>query len=260
MKLVTLKYSFIVLFIFCSVITSQGQTMLNGYKITMEMTADEKGDVAMNITYKYNAALWDMVKQNHGSDPSVLKNMWMRQFPKYELTNFSFPNADMDQTITSKFTVLGMMKVDAHGKWVAEFDQKDPNVTKLTDNSFLLVDQATANTLKINLPASASNAKVEKDSFEKAILTYTSPVNGGMMGNIIKWLGFLVAAGGVFLFFKNRGSLNTVFMKDASHKKIDYHEAKKIAEAVVINTTSKEPLKENVKANKATDERESNHE
>jgi hypothetical protein len=241
-------------------IKTMAQDMAKGYKVNMEMNTDEKGDVAVNITAKYNAALWDAIKQNHGSDPSVLKNMWKKQFPKYQLAEFSFPNADIDQTITSKFTILGMLKVDGNGKWVAELDQKDPNITRLTDNSFLLVDEATASTLKINLPKSASDAKVEKDSFGKAILTYTAPVSGGLLGNIIKWLGFLVAAGGIFLFFKNRGSLNTIFVKEASHKKIDYNESKKIAEAVVINTTVKEPVKESAKVNNLNDDLESNHE
>src|SRR5882724_11594098 len=163
MKFVTLKYCTALLFIFCSGIKSQAQEMPKGYKVNMEMDADEKGDVALNITAKYNASLWDAIKQNHGSDPSVLKNIWKKQFPKYQLTEFSFPNADIDQTITSKFRILGMLKVDGKGKWVAELDQKDPNITKITDNSFLLVDEATALTLKINLPKSASDAKVEKD-------------------------------------------------------------------------------------------------
>jgi len=150
--------------------------------------------------------------------------------------------------------------VDSKGKWVAALDQKDPNITKITDNQFLLVDDATALTMKISLPSSATGTKIEKDAFGKAILTYTAPVSGGMMGNIIKYLGFLVAAGGIFLFVKNRGTLNTIFVKDASHKKIGFHESKKIAEAVVINTAAKESLKENVKAGKFNDDLESNHE
>lgn len=218
--------------------------MAKGYKVNMEMSIDEKGDAAITITAKYNAQLWDAIKQNHGSDPSVLKNIWKKQFPKYQLTEFSFPNADIDQTITSKFKILGMLKVDANGKWVAELDSKDPNITKLTESSFMLIDETTSLNLKINLPSSASDAKVEKDSFGKAQLTYNAPVSGGGAGNIIKYLGFLVAAGGIFLFFKG-GGLKTMVVSDPKTKKIDYHQTKKIDDAVVINTPAKETVRSN---------------
>lgn len=244
MKFATYKYCLSIFLICCCSIHIQGQTMPKGYKINMEMTADEKGDASIIITAKYNAQLWDAIKQNHGSDPSVLKNIWKKQFPKYQLTEFSFPNADIDQTITSKFKILGMLKVDADGKWVAELDQKDPNITKLTENSFMLIDEATALNLKINLPASASDAKVEKDSFGKAVLTYNAPVSGGGIGNIIKYLGFLVAAGGIFLFFKG-GGMKTIVVSDQKTKKIEYPQTKKIDDAVVINTPAKEHVKSN---------------
>jgi hypothetical protein len=260
MKFIKSTYCAVLFFLLCPALQMHAQEMPKGYKVNMELNIDEKGDVGIVITAKYNAQFWDAIKQNHGSDPSVLKNIWKKQFPKYQLTEFSFPNADMDQTIVSKFKLLGMMDVDSKGKWIAALDQKDPNITKINDNQFLLVDEATALTMKINLPSSATGTKIEKDAFGKAILTYTAPVSGGMMGNIIKYLGFLVAAGGILLFFKNRGNLNTIFVKDASHKKIDFHEARKIAEAVVINTTAKEPLKEKVKVDKINDDLESNHE
>jgi len=259
MKFIRSKYCAMFLLL-CMALYSHAQEMPKGYKVGMEINIDEKGDANIVITAKYNAQFWDAIKANHGTDPSVQKNIWKKQFPKYQLTDFSFPNADMEQTIISKFKLLGMMDVDAKGKWVAALDQKDPNITKINDNQFLLVDDATALTMKINLPSSATGTKIEKDAFGKAILTYTAPVSGGMMGNIIKYLGFLVAAGGIFLFVKNRGSLNTIFVKDAGHKKVDYHEARKIAEAVVINTSAKEPLKENAKVNKVNDSLESDHE
>ena len=242
MKVLKLKYYFIAVFICCFGATAQAQD--KGYKINMEMTVDEKGDAALDVSIKYNAQLWDVIKQNHNADASVLKNTWKRQFPKYQLTEFDIKNNEMEKTVISKFKILGMMKLDDNGKWIASLDQKDPNITKISDNQFLLVDEATAMTLKLNLPKGASNAKIEKDTFGKSNLTYTAPVSGGGAGNIIKYLGFLVAAGGIFLFFKG-GGLKTVVVSDPKNKKIEYHDTKKIDEAVVINTPAKEHVKSN---------------
>jgi hypothetical protein len=214
-----------------------------GYKETLDMTADEKGDITVTSSIKYNAQTWDIAKQRHATDKSVLRNRIIRQFPKYKLTEFDISNDEMETTSKIKFKILGSLKADANGKWVAELDSKNPNITKISDNQFLLVDEGSAQTSKIILPSSATGAKIETDTFGKAILTYTAPVSGGGIGNIIKYLGFLVAAGGIFLFFKNRGSLNTIFVKDSNPKKIKYPETKHIDDAVVINTAAKEPIK-----------------
>lgn len=244
MKFVTLKYYLLLLLTFFGVTKGFAQETSKPFKVNMEMATDEKGDVVVTINVKYNAATWEELKQNHGTDASIIKNVWKREFPKYELTDFNISNVDIDRTTISKFKILGMLKVDENGKWQADLDQKDPDITKVSDNQFLLVDGSSGQTLKIFLPSSSSDAKVEKDSFGKAILTYTAPASGGGIGNIIKYLGFLVAAGGIFLFFKNNG-LNTVFVKDKTPKKIDYRQTKNIDDAVVINTRTKEPVKSN---------------
>ena len=242
MKVLKLKYYLFALFIVCFYTAVQAQD--KGFKINMEMTVDEKGDAALDVSIKYNAQLWDVIKQNHNADASVLKNTWKRQFPKYQLTEFDIKNNEMEKTVISKFKILGMMKLDDNGKWIASLDQKDPNITKISDNQFLLVDEATAMTLKINLPKSASGAKIEKDTFGKSNLTYSAPVSGGGAGTIIKYLGFLVAAGGIFLFFKG-GGLKTMVVSDPKNKKIGYHDTKKIDDAMVINTPAKEHVQSN---------------
>jgi hypothetical protein len=242
MKITNLKYFIASFIIFCSFITCIAQELPKGYKTTMEMNTDEKGDIAVNSTTKYNAQFWDYVKQTKGIEPSVLKNALKRQFPKYQLTDFEIKSDEMERTSTVKFIIHGLLKLDANGKWIADLETKNPDITKVSDNQFLLVDETTAQTLKINLPKSASGAKVEKDSFGKAILTYTAPIGGGGFGNILKYFGFLLAAGGVFLFFKNR-KLNTITVNDPKHQKINYQQTKQIDDAVVINQNIKENVK-----------------
>jgi hypothetical protein len=219
------------------------QELPKGYKITMDMTVDEKGDVVVSSVTQYNAAYWENVKATKALEPSIMKNTVKRQFPKYQITDFEIDSKtkESDRISTMKFKILGSLKLDDNGKWIAELDTKSPDITKVSDTKFLLIDEASAQKITINLPASASGAKTEKDGFGKYNLTYTAPVSGGGTGNIIKWLGFLVAAGGIFLFFKSRG-LNTVFVKNTQQQKINYKNTKEIDEAVIVNN----PLKENI--------------
>ncbi|MBS1511940.1 MAG: hypothetical protein JST86_13920 [Bacteroidetes bacterium] len=246
MKIPALKYYLFAAALVFSGMQVTAQENSKPYKMTLELAADEKGDAAMTVTVKYNASLWDDLKTTHGVDPSVLKNQWKRAYPKYELTDFNISTVDQDRTSISKFKIQGFLKVNENGKWVAELDQKDPDITKITDNQFLLVDQDLGQSMKIMLPSSASNAKVDKDNFGKSILTYDAPVAGGGLSKIIMYLGIAVAAFGGFLFFMNsRGGLKTVMVKDAPNKKIDYHEPKKIDDAVVINTPTSAPAHSN---------------
>jgi hypothetical protein len=239
MKRQNSKY-YILAFALCFlVITGISQELPKGYKVTMEMNADEKGDIVVNATTKYNAQYWDYVKQIKGIEPSVMKNNLKKQFPKYQLTDFDIKSDDMERTSNVKFKILGSLKLKGNGKWVADLETKNPDITKVSGNQFLLVDEATAQTIKIILPGSASGAKIEKDAFGKAILTYTAPVSGGGFGNILKYLGFLVAAGGVFLFFKNRKS-NTAVITNPAHQKIDYRQTRQIDDAVVVGQSGKE--------------------
>jgi hypothetical protein len=239
MKFIHLKYHLIALF---AIVCINSHAQDKGYKETIEMNADEKGDVTVISNIKYNAATWDYVKQRHGTDPSVLKNVFKKAFPKYQLTDFDIKNDDMERISTIKFKILGSLKLDAKGKWIAELDSKNPDITKISETQFLLVNEGNAQTLKINLPSSASGAKIEKDSFGKAVLTYNAPVSGGLFGNIIKYLGFLVIAGGGFLFYKSM-TAKTKMIPHTGNQKIDYNKQKHIDDAVVINTVVKENVK-----------------
>ncbi len=229
--------AYIIISAICLLYATKGHTQEKGYKETMEMTAMENGDINVSSKIKFNASTWEMVKQRRSIEPSVLKNELKKRFPKYVLEGFDIKNDDMEQTTNIKFKILGLLKLDEDGKWKAELDTKNPDITKVTETKYIMVDEGSAQTSTIILPSSASNSKIEKDAFGKASLTYTAPVSGGGMGNIIKYLGFLVAAGGLFLFFKNRGALKTIVVNNPANKKINYNTVKNIDDAVVVNPT-----------------------
>jgi hypothetical protein len=244
MKKANFKYHIIFLLLLGVFSKNAAQDLPKGYKINMEMNVDEKGDVAVIINVKYNAQFWDQVKQNRGNDASVVKNTWKKQFPKYHLTEFDIKSDDMERTSISKFKILGLLNLDENGKWIADLDTKNPDITKVSERQFLLIDEATAQTVKINLPESVSNAKVEKDNFGKAVLTYTAPVSSGG-GNIIKYAGILSILAGGFLFFRNR-SLKTIVVNSPRNEKIDFRTTRHIDEAIVMPPTPKEDSKPSV--------------
>lgn len=179
---------------------SQAQDMQNGFKTTIDMRIDSKGSTVCEYGTKYNAAYWDNFLRTVGSNTSILKNMIIRMFPKYVLSDFTYTQDPNSRSNKVTFKIDGMMTINKNGKWMADLEQKDPDITKISDAEFLLLQEGT--TLKIHLPEGTSGAKIEKDSFGKAMLTY--PANeGGLLGKILLFAGIAIMALGGFLLYRN---------------------------------------------------------
>ena len=183
--------------------TSSAQIGEKGYKTTFDMTMDKSGTVICEVTNKYNAAFWDNWTKYVGTNTSIINNGLRQLFPKYHLSDFKHSQDANERSNTVKFKIDGMMNVNKSGKWEAELDQKDPNITKVSNTEWLLVDGGE--TMKIHLPSGTKNSKVEKNSFGKAMLTYPVSTGGGMNA-ILKYGGILIALAGVGLFIRNKMS------------------------------------------------------
>jgi hypothetical protein len=169
-------------------------------KTNLQITADEVGDAVCEMQNKYTAAAWDIFTRTVGTNTSILKNEIIKVFPKNELTNFEYSQDSDDRTNTVKFKVLGLMQIDKNGNWTADLDKKNPDITKVSETTFLLIENG--NTLKINLPSGTSGAKITKDSLGEAYITY--PANeGGGKGMIFMGLGVLVMGLGGFMLYRN---------------------------------------------------------
>jgi len=205
-----LKKCFFILLLtcICTYPVSAQEEDAQGFKIYMDLVANDKGEVIVDMKVKYNALYWDTYKRTSANNPSIIKNGLIKAFVKYSLTNFNVRNDEMERTYYATFTILGLLKLDEKGKWIAELDTKDPDITKISETQFILVDEDYAKSYKVTLPASATNSKIEKDAFGKAFLTYYAPVSSSG-GNILKYGGILLVAAGIFIFFRNRYTKKT---------------------------------------------------
>jgi len=133
-------------------------------KTTIEVVVDDVGSGVLSVSSKYNAQWWDMLKQMGATSASVIKNQFKKAFPKQELTDFDIKQDDMERSVSAKFKVLGMVEMNQKGKWFADLstpENKEANITKLSDQQFLMIDEDNGQTMKIILPSSASDAKIE---------------------------------------------------------------------------------------------------
>jgi hypothetical protein len=210
MKYTISKLFFASLASFILTFSAVAQEEVKGLKQLFDITIDELGNATVAVSMKLNASQWDAFKRNVGNNTSNLKRGMEDALPKYFLTNFNYSEEQMNRTYTMKFDVKGLVKNDKNGKWTAELDTKDPDVTKLGDREFVITQDLSSDgmllqqTQKIHLPSRASSAKIEKDSFGKAILTYT--IGTPLKHTIITVLGIILILGGGFFFYKNQST------------------------------------------------------
>lgn len=183
------------------------QQEVKGIKQIFDFHVDDLGNAMIEVSMKLNASQWDMFKRNIGNNTSILKREIEKALPKYYLSDFNYSEDAMARSYTLKFKALGLASINSAGRWESKLETKDPDITKLSDREFVVNTDVMTNgmliqqTQKIHLPESASDAKIEKDSFGKAIMTYSSGENTMSKASTIG--GILLILAGVVLFYFN---------------------------------------------------------
>lgn len=177
---------------------------------------DKLGNAKLEVDQKMNATQWEYFKQAAiYNDPSITKRDLERSMSIYDVQDFKRDVDDVNRTVKLGVTVNGYARYNGNGQWVLKIDSKDPQVTKLTDNSYMI----TGNTLlgaglvqqiyKIYFPSTASDVKQTTDEFGKAIFTYNS---GNGFTSYLKWnniTGFILLLIAVYFVIKPSGKRPT---------------------------------------------------
>jgi hypothetical protein len=173
-------------------------------KVNLEFTLDEFGNGKVLFSQKMNASQWDNFKRVMGSNQSLLKRELERALPGYFLSGFEYKEDAMERSYSLSFNAYGLSTVNSAGKWVIDLDAKNPDVTKISDNSFMMISESSnggqlvQTTQKLIFPESASNIKQEKNSFGKAIFTFDMS-GSSATGNAMQYGGIGLMVLAVFL-------------------------------------------------------------
>lgn len=171
------------------------------FKINLEFSLDEYGNGKVVYSTKMNASQWDNFKRSTGNNQSLLKRELERALPGYFLSGFDYKEDAMNRSYSLSFNAAGVATINNSGKWVVDLDSKNPDVTKVSDNVYMMISESSAGgqliqtTQKLIFPESASNIKEEKNSFGKAIFTFDMG-GASKMGNAMQYggIGLMVLA------------------------------------------------------------------
>lgn len=155
-----------------------GQLVFAQNSQNIEMNIDPLGNADLKISMKMNAQQWQMWNTNFGNNPAALKREMERAMPSYFLGDFKLEKDDMARSFEFTLKAFGVCKIDKRGKWSINTEQKDANLTELTDSKYMLVSSppefggTLQQTFIINFPDEAEAIEVDKDSYGKTVFEF----------------------------------------------------------------------------------------
>lgn len=162
----------------------------------IDMDIDNVGNAKITVSMTMNASQWQVWNANLGNNPAALKREIERSMPAYFLDDFKLEKDDMNRSFNLSLNAYGVCEINKRGVWSIETDQKDANVTELTDHKYMLVSSpmelggAVQQTFTINFPSEATDIKVDKDSLGNSIFEFD--MNNTASGiNFMMWGGLL---------------------------------------------------------------------
>jgi hypothetical protein len=152
---------------------------------------DKLGDATLEVSTKMTQSQWEGFKQGPlVNDPSISKRDMERSMSTYVLEDFKRDIDDMNRTVKMSLKVKAMAAYKGSGNWEFRLGMKNPQVTKLPDNSMMITANANMNgqlvqqIYKVSFPNGASNIQQTTDSFGSTIFTYSY---GGGIGSFFTW-------------------------------------------------------------------------
>jgi hypothetical protein len=185
---------FIASFLACSILA---QVPL---KQKLEISIDEVGNGDLKVSMNMNAAQWQVWLQSLGNNPALLKRSMERSLPAYFLDDYKLEKNDMERTFEFSFKAYGICRVNKRGKWIVNTDQKNPEITKLTDNKYMMVAMEMQNNIQqtqiIDFPSTAKGIEINKDAFGKTQFEFDMDTRGNGI-HVLFWPGIALIVAGI---------------------------------------------------------------
>jgi hypothetical protein len=172
---------------------------------------DKLGNATMELTQKMNASQWATFKTSQiYNDPAMAKRDMERSMSTYVIDDFKRDMDEMNRQIKLTLKVMSYAQYKGNGQWSLKIDSKNPQVTKLTDNAYMITGNAVmGNSLvqqifKIYFPGNANDVTQTTDEFGKAIFTYNA---GRGITAFLTWnniVGILLILVAVFFLLKSQ--------------------------------------------------------
>jgi hypothetical protein len=124
--------------------------------------------------------------------------------PAYFLDDFKLEKDDMNRSFNLKLKAYGVCEINKRGKWIIDTEQKNAQLTELTEHKYMLVSSPPEyggnlqQTFIIELPTEAKNIKIDKNAHGKSVFEFDMDAPSSGI-NALRYAGiFLFLIGGVW--------------------------------------------------------------
>jgi hypothetical protein len=169
-------------------------------KQKLEMRIDSIGNARIKVSMTMNAGQWQTWLQSVGNNPALLKRNMERTLPGFFLDDFQLEKNDMERSFEFSMKAYGACEVNRRGKWIVNTEQKNADITQLTDHKYMMVFMDAANNIQVTqfleFPPAAKNITISKDAYDRTQFEFDMAAPGQKTG-IMFWAGLmLILAGG----------------------------------------------------------------
>ncbi|MEM7185654.1 MAG: hypothetical protein AAF466_03255 [Bacteroidota bacterium] len=169
----------------------------------IDMRIDSIGNAKIKMSMTMTAQEWQGWAASFGNNPAALKREIERGMPGYFLDDFKLEKDEMNRSFELSLNAYGACDIDKRGRWTVETDQKDANLTKITDHKYMLVSSpmeyggALQQTYTIEFPEAATDIEVDKDALGNSIFEFKMErPSGGFNLLRLSGIALLVIGGG----------------------------------------------------------------
>jgi len=204
-----MKKCLITIFCYLSVTVAMGQVDTQ-LKQNFLFRIDSLGNAVIDVSAKMTATQWQNWEATYGGkNISVFKRDLSRTLNQLYLYDFDYDADEMERAFTVRFKAKGLARYMGDNEWLAEIGLKNPDFSRLDDNSYLVTTTYNDGGLliqqnnTIHFPKKASNIKEDTDELGYATFTYDlKPVSGGTPLFLILGLAFIALGILSAAFFK----------------------------------------------------------
>lgn len=192
----------------------------------IEMKIDPIGNAHIKISMKMNAAGWQTWLQTSGLNPAALKRNMEKEMPAYFLDDFKLEKNDMERSFELSLKAYGVCKVDKKGNWILETDEKDVDLTKIDDKTYMYINSPVEfggqvkQTTTITFPNEANDLLIEEDAYGKTIFKFDMEESMASFG-LLQWTGIFLLLAGAVWFGKNVSGNNFPGRKVPGYRQSD---------------------------------------
>ena len=170
-------------------------------KQKLEIRLDSIGNANFKDSMTMNATQWQVWLHSVGNNPAVMKRMMERALPGYFLDDFDLQKNDMERSFEFIFKAYGVCEIDRHGKWIMNTEEKNADITTLSERKFMMVTMDTENNIQntqyLDFPKEAKNIIISQDAYDNTQFEFDMASPGPQKGWML-WsgIGLLLLGGG----------------------------------------------------------------